>query len=94
MVFVYRASRQTDKANNFAPAPFAFAGIYGALLERADWAFSGRSETSRRTITASVKKSGVLKMKANWIYEDKTIAAKVVAESVAPAEELPGLELI
>jgi hypothetical protein len=35
-----------------------------------DWAFSGRSATSRRTITASVTQGGVQKMKANWVYED------------------------
>jgi hypothetical protein len=31
---------------------------------------SGRSSTSRRTITASVNKNGFRKMKTNWVYED------------------------
>ena len=39
-------------------------------LEAEDWNFSGRSDTRRRTITASVNKNGLGKMKANWIYED------------------------
>jgi hypothetical protein len=50
------------------PKPFAFRGVYSAKLEKEDWGFSGRSATSRRTITASVGKSGVMKMKANWVY--------------------------
>jgi len=32
--------------------------------------FSGFSVTSRRTITASVNRSGTEKMRANWVYED------------------------
>jgi hypothetical protein len=39
------------------------------MLAKADWQFSGRSETSRRTITASVSKAGAQKMMANWIYK-------------------------
>lgn len=39
---------------------------YGCKKE--DWAFSGRSATSRRTITASVTRTGFEKMEANWIY--------------------------
>ncbi len=35
---------------------------------REDWIFSGRSDTSRRTITASVTSSGFAKVEANWIY--------------------------
>ena len=34
-----------------------------------DWRFSGRSSTSRRTITASVANSGYEKMMENWIYK-------------------------
>jgi hypothetical protein len=42
--------------------------VAGARLDKEDWSFSGRSESSRRTITASVTKSGYEKMMANWIY--------------------------
>jgi hypothetical protein len=38
------------------------------MLKKEDWKFSGRSATSRRTITASVTPSGFAKMEANWIY--------------------------
>jgi hypothetical protein len=36
-----------------------------------DWSFSGRSEVSRRTITASVTKYGYQKMMSNWIYQTR-----------------------
>jgi hypothetical protein len=48
--------------------PFRFLKVVGAQLTEQDWLFSGRSETSRRTITASVTTSGFQKMEANWIY--------------------------
>lgn len=48
--------------------PFQFKGVYAAKLEREDWTFSGRSATSRRTITASVNGTGAAKMKGNWVY--------------------------
>jgi hypothetical protein len=46
-----------------------FVKVVGAALTKADWSFSGRSENSRRTITASVTNSGYQKMMANWIYQ-------------------------
>jgi hypothetical protein len=48
--------------------PFQFKHVYAARLEKEDWTFSGRSATSRRTITASVNNFGVAKMKRNWVY--------------------------
>ncbi|MBW4513420.1 MAG: hypothetical protein KME64_44250 [Scytonematopsis contorta HA4267-MV1] len=48
---------------------FRFIKVVGAMLDKNDWSFSGRSEVSRRTITASVTKSGYQKMMANWIYQ-------------------------
>ena len=70
MVFYFDSNTVRDKSNNVSPRPFQFRGVYGAQLEEEDWNFSGRSETSRRTITASVNRQGVSKMKENWIYED------------------------
>ena len=49
-------------------SPSNFLRSLGAQITKADWQFSGRSPTSRRTITASVKRSGFEKMEANWIY--------------------------
>lgn len=44
-----------------------------AQLEKSDWVYSGRSETSRRTITASVTTSGYEIMMSNWIYRDPAL---------------------
>jgi hypothetical protein len=68
MVFVFEANSGRDIINNVPPKPFKFLKIVGAKLEKDDWNFSGRSSTSRRTITASVTKSGYEKMENNWIY--------------------------
>jgi hypothetical protein len=68
MVFVFDANSSRDEAQGIDPKPFRFVKVVGAKLEKSDWQFSGRSSTSRRTITASVKRSGFEKMEANWIY--------------------------
>ena len=68
MVFVFDANTARDAARGIAPKPFRFVEVVGAQLEKSDWAFSGRSATSRRTITASVTRTGFEKMEANWIY--------------------------
>ena len=60
MVFVYDSNRPRDVLVN--QRPFQFIGVFCARLVKTDWAFAGRSETSRRTITASVKPSGYAKM--------------------------------
>lgn len=64
MVFVFDA----NSAQGIDPKPFRFVKVVGAQLDKEDWAFSGRSATSRRTITASVTRTGFEKMEANWIY--------------------------
>jgi hypothetical protein len=68
MVFCFDSSRPVDAALDIAPKPFEFLMVAGAQLEKSDWTFAGRSETSRRTITASINKSGYQKMTSNWIY--------------------------
>ncbi len=70
MVFHFDSNSANDKRKGIAPKPFRFLGVYAAKLEMEDWSFSGRSAASRRTITASVIKAGVTKMKANWVYQD------------------------
>jgi len=69
MVFVYDSNRPVDAALGVAPKPFRFLSVVGARLVKDDWSYSGRSGESRRTITASVKRSGFNKMTANWIYK-------------------------
>jgi hypothetical protein len=70
VVFHFDSNTPNDRRRGIAPRPFRFMGVYAARLSKEDWAFSGRSATSRRTITASVTRSGVGKMKANWVYRD------------------------
>lgn len=70
MVFHFDSNTSSDINKGIQPKPFRFKGVFAAKLNIEDWSFSGRSATSRRTITSSVKRSGVLKMKANWIYQD------------------------
>jgi hypothetical protein len=69
MVFCFDSNTASDKIKNIRPKPFCFRGVYAAKLTKKDWAFSGRGEGSRRTITASVTGDGLQKMKANWVYE-------------------------
>jgi hypothetical protein len=68
MVFVFEGGRPRDAGTGMPLVPFRFALVCGALLKKADWLFAGRSQKSRRTITASVTRSGYDKMIANWIY--------------------------
>jgi hypothetical protein len=68
MMFVFESNSPRDVALEKPAIPFRFLKVLGALLTKKDWQFSGRSETSRRTITASVKRTGFDKLTANWIY--------------------------
>lgn len=75
LVFCFDSSRPADPSKNIPPKPFRFIKVVGAQLVKADWLFAGRSETSRRTITATVTDSGYRKMQANWIYQDPAAGA-------------------
>lgn len=58
----------STSGQNRPPTPFQFTLVACARLEAQDWRFSGRSATSRRTITAAVAHTGYQKLLANWIY--------------------------
>lgn len=90
MVFVFDSNRPVDAAKGIAPRPFEFVMVVGARLTKEDWLFAGRSETSRRTITASVTKSGYEKMTANWIYKVPDLTQTEVAslQTAPPPSEL------
>jgi hypothetical protein len=75
MVFCFASGRPTDRKKGIPPAPFRFLMVAGAQLLRSDWLFAGRSETSRRTITAAVTKTGYRKMMSNWIYKEPGLSA-------------------
>jgi len=64
MVFVFDSNRPKDTV----PRSFRFVMVGAAQLTKNDWLYSGRSATSRRTITASVNDSGYRKMMGNVIY--------------------------
>jgi len=76
MVFVFESNSANDEAQalkkglDLEPKSFRFVEVLGAQLVEDDWQFSGRSATSRRTITATIKPSGYKKMADNWIYRD------------------------
>lgn len=71
MVVVFTSNRPADTVKKVLPMPFRFQSVFLGRLTLADWSFSGRSGQSRRTITASVTKSGFEKMVQNWIYRDE-----------------------
>ncbi len=75
MVFVFDSNRPSDAAKGVKPKPFRLSEVLGAHLTKEDWLFSGRSESSRRTITASVTRSDYEKMVANWIYKAPDITS-------------------
>lgn len=88
MVFVFDSNCPSDAERGIAPKPFRFIKVVGARLEREDWIFSGRSETSRRTITASVGPAGYAKMEANWIYRDLDAATPSDAQEEPASAQL------
>jgi hypothetical protein len=65
----FSSSGPKDASEGKPPRPFALEKVVGAKLLKSDWEFSGRSETSRRTITASVTNTGHEKMMKSWIYK-------------------------
>ena len=80
MVFVFESGRPSDAGKGRKMARFRFLAVYGALLKKEDWKFDGRSQASRRTITATVLSSGFAKMAENWIYRVPESAKKLSAQ--------------
>ena len=66
MVFRYTIDTKTIPIEDRKPTEVV--EVLAARLEMSDWNFSGRSETSRRTITASINRHGMQKLRANPIY--------------------------
>lgn len=89
MVFAFDSNTPRDEASGIAPKPFRFRLVAGAAIEKADWTFSGRTGTSRRTITASVNRSGYTKMLANWIYKEPTVTTATLVASPAETDAEP-----
>ena len=64
MVFRYELGKQSTSKS----VPLTFVEILCAKLLKIDWSFSGRRGESRRTPTASISRSGVEKLRANFLY--------------------------
>lgn len=71
MIFQYSVDVKTNPVETRHPT--VFARVLSAKLENSDWSYSGRRPGSRRTITASIIRSGLEKLTTNWIYEDPTL---------------------
>lgn len=68
LIFVFESDSQAEQGAGHIPRPFRFVSVGGAQLTREDWSEAGRAPTSRRTPTASVRRSGRDKIMQNWIY--------------------------
>lgn len=86
IIVIFSSNRPVDVLKGIAPQPFRFLEVLGAQLTRDDWTYSGRSATSRRTITASVIASGYEKMAANWVYRDSLVRV-ATADGEAGSDE-------
>ncbi|HVC62214.1 MAG TPA: hypothetical protein VND19_17860 [Acetobacteraceae bacterium] len=82
MMFCFSSGRPTDEAKGILPAPFRFVKVVGAQLQQSDWLFAGRSAMGRRTITASVTRTGYDKMMSNWIYKHPTPSDSAVVSAL------------
>jgi len=89
LVFTFDSSTPRDEAKGIPPKPFRFRLVAGAAIEKSDWTFSGRTGESRRTITASVNRSGYDKMLANWIYKEPTVTTATLLASPAEKDAEP-----
>lgn len=71
LVFVFDSNKPLDEVKGAPSKPFRFRTVAGARLEESDWNYSGRSNSSRRTITATINSSGREKIMRNWIYKNE-----------------------
>jgi hypothetical protein len=68
VVFRYERGDPEDDLQNMDP--IRLVQVLAGSLSEDDWSHSGRSDTSRRTITSSIIASGMYKLRSNPIYED------------------------
>lgn len=66
MIYRYIMDTETLPVENRAPTKIV--EVLAAKLELKDWNFSGRKGASRRTITASINRQGMKKLRSNPIY--------------------------
>ncbi len=63
-VFVYRADHETEPAA--ARAPMRFTEVYISQVVESDFRKNARGDLGTRT--ATLDRSGVQKLRANWVY--------------------------
>jgi len=73
-VMVFRFDLGMEPQAGASGRRFQFVEVLAARLARRDWSFSGRRETSRRTITASMKKGAVDRLRTNWVFRNPAFA--------------------
>lgn len=74
MVVQYVVDTDTEPVEERSPT--TIVRVLAARLDERDWGFSGRAETSRRTPTASILKSGTAKLEAGVVYLDPSLAGR------------------
>ena len=67
---VFRYERGDPESELQDMDPIQLVQVLAGSLNEEDWSHSGRSDTSRRTITSSIIGSGMYKLRSNPIYED------------------------
>ena len=67
IVFQYSIDIESEPKENRKPTEFV--QVVAAELVASDWNFSGRKGKSRRTITASINRQGMEKLRGNLIYK-------------------------
>lgn len=69
-LIIFRYILDDKESPTYKRKPIEFVQVLSAKLLMKDWSFSGRSDTSRRTITASITASGMDKLRSNPIYQN------------------------
>ena len=72
MIFRYIVDATTDPVEDRHPTDFV--EVLAAELQEEDWSFSGRTGTSRRTITASINVQGTTKLRSNPVFRNPAYA--------------------
>lgn len=78
LIFRYKKLDELSEQNKPVEErePLTFVEVLGAKINKSDWSFSGRSGESRRTITASITRAGMTRLRSNPIYRDPVFAIR------------------
>jgi len=82
IIFRYVVDTVTDPVEDRCPTEFV--EVLAAELEEEDWSFSGRTGTSRRTITASINAQGTAKLRNNPVFRNPAYAVGAKRQRTGP----------